>query len=269
MSSPDRTGLAYDQEAAKGDRPLATASRSAGERRGGMAHKPARKKNAGSPPKTKKEARRRGCRTFDECVVQFEIPCENARPIVVKGEEFFKESDCERLASRTTLLEQGMFPAPGAEPAVRKYLLRAKRRYDVYRMSDAVPLPKKRAILNAVLRVTPEVGRLDRPSWKLSGHEEEMLQHMERGIRFAYTNKHLKILGRMGKLVVYVDGRCFYRSRSVPRRRRRIPPTDVVRVVADYSPEPPKWKAPQLDDALEVLRTVPDCTGFVDIEEYD
>ena len=218
----------------------------------------------GQPPSTKKAARALGYRTHDEWVRKSRIPRRDAVPLVVKGTEFYSETDCEDLVSRTRLLAERMYPAPDAEPAATKYLHRASTYYEVFRLSDAVPLPGKKALLDAIRAVTAHAGRLAGPR-ETDGEASVLRDLMELGIRYACKEKYLWLVGGNASLVFYTDGQCFYRSTSVASRRKRIPEVSAMDVITRYEAEPPGREAPSLQDAVRVLRSIPDCSGFRDI----
>ncbi len=87
--------------------------------------------------RTKKAAREAGYRTAKNWQSGWPrlTPRRDAQPVVVKGEAFFSEADCEEILSKTAAIKRGLKIKPDAV-AVKTCYSSDYGRYDVYRISD-------------------------------------------------------------------------------------------------------------------------------------
>ena len=210
-------------------------------------------------PRTKKAARALGYRNHDEWLKKHMASRKDARPLVVKGEEFYRREDCEELFHPHVFLCQGRWPAPEAEPAAYKHPNRRPARGrglpPLYRASDARPLPEKDEVLDAIRRVSREVDNYARPPGG-ANDDQSPLALVERGIRYAWGEGHLMFHGRCRNVAVYSDGLCQYRSTNTPGSIVCVRDLDIVEIT-QIALEPPEGEAPSLEDAKHVLRSVP------------
>lgn len=210
-------------------------------------------------PRTKKAARALGYRNHDEWLRKAMASRKDACPLVVKGEEFYRAEDCEELFHHYDFLRQGRWPVPEAEPETYEHPHRRPASghalQPLYRAADARPIPEKDEVLNAIRRVSREVGNYSRPP----GHDEDdetPLVLVEGGISYAWEEGYLMFYGRCRNVAVYSDGLCQYRSASFPSSVLCIRDLNVVEIT-QITLEPPEWEAPSLEDAKRVLRSVP------------
>lgn len=97
-----------------------------------------------TPERTKKQAYEAGLRTvaYYTRPSVCRIPRDGERPEIVKGEEFFAESQTERLLSKAAGKREGLVLREHAVPARRYYFRKAKKHYLVYRESEFVSAHK-------------------------------------------------------------------------------------------------------------------------------
>ena len=93
--------------------------------------------------KTKKAAKLAGYRTQEQWFKKFRAPLTGENPIVIKGEEYFLESQTEELFSKSKGKKEIGRLADSVKPVGNKRLPRSSVRYDVYRESDFVFEPKR------------------------------------------------------------------------------------------------------------------------------
>lgn len=100
-----------------------------------------------SPFKTKKAAKEAGYRTGEQWQ-SFHHGCKTpkrgATPVLVKGEEFYREQDCEEMLSATAAKKRGMRVRKNAVAVTEKRWER--RTYPVFRISDCEPKQARQEI---------------------------------------------------------------------------------------------------------------------------
>lgn len=184
---------------------------------------------------TKKAARQAGYRGEGELLRSScrMTPKRGVKPLVIKGEPFFRLADCERLLNKTGARRSGLRVPVALEPVVWQ-----SWRYGIFglwRESDLVPLAGRTgkpavaiALLAAIFAVNRSAKRYrdSAASCYSSGshglakaakeRKHRLYDLKDRGIAKAHRLKGIQFVGRNGALALYRgEGYCFH-SRLVP-----------------------------------------------------
>lgn len=187
--------------------------------------------------RTKKAARKAGYYTWREWMTykrNLLVPRIDAKPVVVKGENFYFKDDCEELIFHTRANELGLRIRANATPATT--LPSRYGPYDLFRISDCeakpvrqIKSPKRIDLLRAIFAVNKSAKRYRDASekyykQKLHGFarsasftKKRLYTLKDRGILTAYRTKRLGFEGMHAGLAVYRgEGYCFH-SPLVPK----------------------------------------------------
>lgn len=230
--------------------------------------------------RTKKHARQAGyigerqlhtqsCRT---------IPRRGAEPVVIKGELFFVETDCERLLNKTEARNLGLRVPRGVEPV--EWRSWKYGYFGLWRKSDLVPVARRaekspaRAIdlLAAVFSVNRSAKRYRDAAGscyssgthglaKAAKLRKELLYRLkDRGIAEAFRQGRIQFVGRNGTLALYQgEGYSFHSRLLPPGQSDELGDTDAPVFVEAKAKT---LKEARLKDAILTLEPLPDPVGF-------
>lgn len=238
---------------------------------------------------TKNAARESGLKTFSEWMQRDYktnraplIPVRDAKPLVVKNEEFYSIYQCEDLYSVTAAKQVGLKLRKDAE-----HMLIAHRlingiaiKYPMYRESDFEPTRKVRCIptkeidlLSAIYTVNKSTKRYRDAArnayhnhlWGFASYHKEKKEYLyllkDKGIAEAYRIDRLSLSHRHGLMAVYTgDGYCFH-SWIMPKGIS-CEPGEPGQVFIESSPK--SRSEARLKDAIYTLEKLPDFADSFD-----
>ncbi|MEQ8209813.1 MAG: hypothetical protein RH917_08265 [Lacipirellulaceae bacterium] len=153
--------------------------------------------------------------------------------MLVKGEEFYREQDCEEILSARSAKKRDMRVCKNAIPVMQRRGQYCT--YDLFRISDCQPKQKRQEIppvdidlLKAILAVNRAAKRYRDSSQShyhnnqhgFAGSDSDKKRHLyylkDRGIIAAYLEGRLKFEGLHGGLAIYRGEKYFFHSTLIP-----------------------------------------------------
>lgn len=232
--------------------------------------------------RTKKAARAAGYRPWQFWINRWSAPRADVQPLVLRGEAFYQEEDCEVVFARTSLKKQGRRPRRRIEPVGLRSSRGRHGLIDLFRMADTEVIPERPCIppkeinlleaIRAVSRSAKRYRDAARSCYELEAYvfatsnrklKEELYALKDIGICNAHSIGRLDYVGMHAGFAVYRGGEfCFHSTYAPVIVLEDAGASDNSEKHIFLEARPRHGNEPRLKDATHTLRKLALPNGY-------